>query len=75
MEGSPAERDALGVFLEDAGYESVGAPNGELALAYLRAACSPTLIVLDLIMPVLVGWQLLAVRSRMPPCGRSRSSC
>jgi DNA-binding response OmpR family regulator len=64
VEGSPDERDALVAFLEDAGYESVGAPNGELALAYLRAACPPMLIVLDLIIPVLDGWQLLEVRKQ-----------
>ena len=64
VEGSPYERDALVVFLEDAGYESVGAQNGEVALAYLRAPCPPMLMVLDMVLPVLDGWQLLALRKQ-----------
>jgi CheY-like chemotaxis protein len=49
-------RDTLLDFLDDNGYQAVGALHGEDALAKLRqAAASPCLIVLDLMMPVMDG--------------------
>jgi CheY-like chemotaxis protein len=48
-------RDVIG----DEGYETIGAANGQEALALLSDG-APHLIVLDLMMPVMDGWQLLA---------------
>jgi CheY-like chemotaxis protein len=47
--------------LEDLGYEVAEAANGQQALHFLvsRAAPSVDLIVLDLSMPIMDGWQLL----------------
>jgi CheY-like chemotaxis protein len=40
------------------GYKTVIAGNGREALAYLRSApCSPGLILLDLMMPEMTGWE------------------
>jgi CheY-like chemotaxis protein len=44
--------------LADEGYCVQGAANGQLALDYLRSASlMPALILLDLMMPVMNGWQ------------------
>jgi CheY-like chemotaxis protein len=47
--------------LEDLGYEVVEAANGEQALHFLVSRARPDvhLIVLDLSMPIMDGWQLL----------------
>jgi CheY-like chemotaxis protein len=50
-------RDALCAMLEDAGYEAEGAANGREALDYLRRTGAPRLILLDLMMPVMSGWE------------------
>jgi CheY-like chemotaxis protein len=39
------------------GYEVVGVENGLEALGYLRNAPSPSVILLDLMMPVMSGWE------------------
>jgi CheY-like chemotaxis protein len=48
------------------GYEVEAAANGAEALAHLRAGPRPGLIVLDLVMPVMNGAQLLARLRRDP---------
>jgi CheY-like chemotaxis protein len=49
-------RDTLAQVLEDEGYAIARAGNGEEALAYLRATDElPSLILLDLMMPVMNG--------------------
>jgi DNA-binding response OmpR family regulator len=51
-------RNLLVEVLEEEGYHVVGAANGEVALKTLRTANSPPrLIILDLNMPVMNGWQ------------------
>jgi CheY-like chemotaxis protein len=53
--------------LRAAGYEADGAANGALALERLRVDdAPPDLILLDLQMPVLSGWELLAIREADP---------
>jgi two-component system chemotaxis response regulator CheY len=53
-------RCMLATFLEDAGYTVVGAANGRDALSYLsRCPEPPGLILLDLAMPVMTGWDFL----------------
>src|SRR5688500_1810144 len=51
-------RDAMADALETAGYPVVAADNGEAALARMREQ-KPCVVVLDLMMPVLDGWQLV----------------
>ena len=50
-------REALTEILEDEGYKVAGAANGQEALEYLRQRPQPNLILLDLMMPVMNGWQ------------------
>ena len=56
-------RDILQDILEDEGYEVVPASDGRQALEYLRitssAAERPALLILDLMMPLVTGWQVL----------------
>jgi len=50
----------LTLFLEDVGYEAVTANNGAEALAYLRQSPElPGLILLDVAMPKMTGWEFL----------------
>jgi PAS domain S-box-containing protein len=60
-------RLALGETLKEEGYQVVFAADGAEALAYLRAAAEPTvMMLLDLNMPVMDGWTVLAEREREP---------
>jgi CheY-like chemotaxis protein len=54
-------RGALQEILDGEGYATVGASNGVEALEWLRAhKAAPSLILLDLMMPEMDGWDLLA---------------
>jgi CheY-like chemotaxis protein len=57
-------RETLTEFLEDEGYTVAGAGNGEEALEHLQHGALPSLILLDLMMPVMSGPQLLAELQR-----------
>jgi CheY-like chemotaxis protein len=50
-------RETLAQILADVGYSVASASNGEEALSYLRSGPPPSLILLDLMMPVMDGWQ------------------
>jgi signal transduction histidine kinase len=50
-------RDALAEHLEDEGYVVSTAVDGADALRVLRAGAAPSVILLDLMMPVMTGWQ------------------
>jgi len=52
-------REALRFVLTDAGYDVVLAANGKEALDYLREHAPPAVVLLDMLMPVLDGWQFL----------------
>lgn len=54
--------DALGGLLDSEGYEVETARNGKEALEKLATIAPPGLILLDLKMPVMDGWQFLAAR-------------
>jgi two-component system, chemotaxis family, chemotaxis protein CheY len=54
-------QDALHEVLRDAGYPVACARNGREALDYLLTHPSPPLMILDLKMPVLSGWDLLVI--------------
>lgn len=53
-------RDTLCEVLEDDGFDAVGATNGLHALALLEGLPPPDLIILDLMMPVMNGWDFHA---------------
>jgi len=55
-------RDLIGDLLEEEGYEVIAAADGKEAMDYLRAASKPpSLLLLDLMMPVVNGWELLRI--------------
>jgi CheY-like chemotaxis protein len=62
--------DALGGLLDSEGYEVETARNGKEALEKLATTAPPRLILLDLKMPVMDGWQFLAARAAQPPAER-----
>jgi two-component system, cell cycle sensor histidine kinase and response regulator CckA len=66
VEDDHAIRDALQGILEDEGYAVVTAGNGHQALERLRSQAAPDLIVLDLRMPVMDGWQFRAAQKGDP---------
>jgi two-component system, chemotaxis family, chemotaxis protein CheY len=51
--------EAVAEILRDAGYGVVCACNGLEALEYLRRHAAPSVMLLDLFMPVMDGWQVL----------------
>ena len=55
-------RDAMVHVLQAEGYEAVPAVDGEDALGHLQAGLEPCLILLDLMMPRMNGWQFLEHR-------------
>lgn len=59
-------RLALRLFLEGEGYCVDEAPNGQEALARLRAGLRPHVIVLDLMMPVMNGFEFREKQKAAP---------
>lgn len=59
-------RKALTEALGDEGYDVLAAANGQEALEQLRDAPVPTVAIIDLMMPVMSGWDLISVMRRMP---------
>jgi CheY-like chemotaxis protein len=54
-------RDALRTLLEEEGYRTIEAADGTDALSMLaRAEVKPDVVLLDLMMPMMDGWQLRA---------------
>lgn len=59
-------REAVHGVLEDAGYEVIQAEHGRAALERLHAGPRPDLILLDLRMPVMDGWEFRAAQKNDP---------
>ena len=59
-------RETLADVLRDAGYHVLGAANGDDALHQLRRGARPNLILLNLMMPVMNGWEFRE-RQRQDP--------
>jgi two-component system, chemotaxis family, chemotaxis protein CheY len=57
-------REAIGELLESEGYEIALAEDGERALELLAQLPRPCLLLVDLVMPRMDGWQLLQSLSR-----------
>jgi CheY-like chemotaxis protein len=57
-------REMLGRFLELEGYRVETAANGKLALERLETGVGPCVILLDLMMPVMDGWQFRQAQVR-----------
>jgi CheY-like chemotaxis protein len=63
-------RESLCAALEEEGFAVAGAGNGREALDYLRREShrqhSPSVVLLDLMMPVMNGWEFRAEQERDP---------
>jgi CheY-like chemotaxis protein len=66
VEDDPDIRGDLAEILKDEGYGVATASNGHEALEVLRDAQRPCLILLDLMMPVMSGWDFRAEQLRDP---------
>jgi CheY-like chemotaxis protein len=64
VEDDLATREALAAALQDRGFAVTSVPNGREALAKLREGQLPSVILLDLMMPVMDGWQFRAEQLR-----------
>ncbi len=65
IDDDAAIRDSLADVLGDAGYDVAVARDGKEALAMLTPR--PALVVVDLMMPELDGWELIAELQRTAP--------
>lgn len=66
-----AIRETLRAILHDEGYTVAVAANGREALEQLEAApAPPALCIVDLVMPVLNGWELCAALAERPTLSR-----
>ncbi len=65
VEDDESARSALGDILDLEGYEVTLTANGKEALDCLRKQPLPDLIILDLQMPVMNGWQFRREQSRV----------
>ena len=59
-------REALCDILEDEGYATIAAGNGQVALEKLHGGRKPCMILLDLMMPVMDGWKFREAQQRDP---------
>jgi CheY-like chemotaxis protein len=57
-------REALATLLSTMGYDVIEASNGREALATLSKGARPDLILLDLMMPVMDGWEFMKRQRR-----------
>ncbi len=69
VEDDFAIRETLRELLEEAGYRVSWASNGQEALARLKGR-TPRLILLDLMMPVMDGWEFRVAQQRDPALSR-----
>jgi CheY-like chemotaxis protein len=69
VEDDYAIRETLRDVLEEQGYRVVWASNGEEALARLKGT-TPRVILLDLMMPVMDGWEFRHAQQRDPALSR-----
>lgn len=66
VDDDAGSRDALTRLLKDEGFTVTGLGDGKQAIDYLRGPHVPDLIVLDLMMPDLDGWDFRHVQKRDP---------
>ena len=66
VDDDAGSRDALTTLLRDEGFTVFGVPGGREAMDYLRESPPPKLIVLDLMMPGVDGWDLRHAQKQDP---------
>ncbi len=71
VDDDPFIVEALAELLHDEGFAVRTAYNGREALEALRASC-PDVILLDLMMPIMDGWEFARERHRLNLCPNAR---
>jgi CheY-like chemotaxis protein len=66
VEDDVCAMEALTELLEDSGYTVLQADNGEKALEVAKSSPQPGLVLLDLSMPVMDGWEFMRHKRREP---------
>ena len=66
VEDDPDTREMLGKFLELEGFHVETAANGRQALDRLSSGLKASVIVLDLMMPIMDGWQFREEQRKIP---------
>lgn len=66
VDDDAAMRDALVTLLRNEGYEARGAPDGVEALRVLRDGFRASLVILDMMMPKMDGWDFRVAQRRDP---------
>lgn len=66
VEDDSAIRETLVMLLSSEGYAVQGAANGEVALSVLKRDAAFGMILLDLLMPTMNGWEFRAIQSADP---------
>jgi len=66
VDDDPDIRDSLREVLEDEGYSVACVGNGQEALDWLHREPRPRVILLDLMMPIMDGWQFRREQKRDP---------
>jgi len=69
IDDDDAVRESLADALEDAEYSPISAANGQEALEYLQQGGRPCVILLDLMMPIMDGWEFRAAQLADPALG------
>ena len=66
VEDNAIEREGLAAVLRQEGYSVIPAANGKEALDCLESGAPPDLLLLDMMMSEIDGWQLLKMLRRRP---------
>lgn len=66
VEDEASVREVIEAVLQDEGYRVVCAENGVDALEVLESGLRPCIVILDLMMPIMDGWQFREVQMRDP---------
>ncbi len=66
IEDDQEVRSALRMVLESNGLKVIEASNGKEAIEKLRSGISPSLILLDIMMPIMDGWDFLSHKATEP---------
>jgi CheY-like chemotaxis protein len=66
IDDDPGARDALSSILGDEGFDVACACDGRAALDHLRSAPRPSVILLDLTMPEMDGWEFRSAQKQDP---------
>jgi two-component system response regulator CpxR len=66
VEDDACLREAIEDFLEQHGFDVIPASNGKQALDFLAMDRPPDVIILDLMLPLVTGWQVLENVRRDP---------